>query len=48
VSQTFTVAVRGETLAEADETFFATLTNPMNATLERERAKATIVNDDTP
>jgi hypothetical protein len=47
VSQTFTVAVKGDTVGEADETFYATLTNPINATLKRERAKATIVNDDT-
>jgi hypothetical protein len=47
VRQTFTVAVKGDTVSEADETFFATLTNPINATLKRARAKATIVNDDT-
>jgi hypothetical protein len=46
-SQTFTVAIKGDTASEADETFFATLTNPINATLKRARAKATIVNDDT-
>lgn len=46
VRRTFTVAVKGDTVVEADETFFATLTNPINATLKRARAKATIVNDD--
>jgi hypothetical protein len=47
VRQTFTVAVKGDTATEADETFFATLTNPINATLKRARAKAIIANDDT-
>lgn len=47
VRQTFTVPVKGDTLAETRETFFATLTNPMNATLKRARAKAIIVDDDT-
>jgi Calx-beta domain-containing protein len=46
VRQMFTVAVKGDTLSEADETFFATLTNPINATLKRARAKTIIVNDD--
>jgi hypothetical protein len=46
VRQAFAVAVKGDTLAETDETFFVTLTNPMNATLKRARAKATIVTDD--
>ncbi|HUF94110.1 MAG TPA: Calx-beta domain-containing protein [Candidatus Limnocylindria bacterium] len=46
VRQTFTVAVKGDTAVEADETFFATLSNPINATLKRARAKAIIVNDD--
>jgi hypothetical protein len=44
--QAFTVAVRGDAVSESDETFFATLTNPMNATVKRARAKAIIVNDD--
>jgi hypothetical protein len=47
LSQTFTVAVKGDTVGEPDQTFFATLTNPTNATLKRARAKATIVDDDT-
>jgi Calx-beta domain-containing protein len=46
VRQAFTVAVRGDAVSESDETFFATLTNPMNATIQRARAKAIIVNDD--
>ncbi|MEX2147519.1 MAG: Calx-beta domain-containing protein [Candidatus Rokuibacteriota bacterium] len=46
VRQTFTVAVKGDTAVEADETFFATLTNPINATLKRARAKAILVDDD--
>jgi Calx-beta domain-containing protein len=46
VRQAFTVAVRGDAVSESDETFFATLTNPMNATIKRARAKAIIVNDD--
>ena len=46
VRQTFTVAVKGDTAVEADETFFATLSNPINATLKRARAKAIIVDDD--
>jgi hypothetical protein len=47
VSQAFTVVVKGDAAPEADETFFVTLTNPVNAVLGRARAKATIVNDDT-
>ena len=46
VRQTFTVAVKGDTVAEANETFFATLTNPINATLKRASGRATIENDD--
>jgi hypothetical protein len=46
VRQAFTVPVRGDALSESDETFFATLTNPMNATLKRVRARAIILNDD--
>ncbi|MCC6808780.1 MAG: hypothetical protein IT381_15245 [Deltaproteobacteria bacterium] len=53
-TQPVTVAVTGETLFEANETFFVQLTNPSNATLAGTscgagcvQAQGTITNDDT-
>jgi dipeptidyl aminopeptidase/acylaminoacyl peptidase len=45
-SKAIVVSVVGETLAEPDETFVVTLTNPIGATLADDQAVATIVNDD--
>ena len=47
-SQTITVAVIGETVVEADETFDVALSNPVNATLGTASATGTILNDDFP
>ncbi|MBV8546746.1 MAG: DUF11 domain-containing protein [Acidobacteria bacterium] len=44
--KTFNVPIIGDTLAEADETFSVQLSNPVNATIERGTAFATIVDDD--
>ncbi|MBK6998771.1 MAG: hypothetical protein IPH35_01930 [Rhodoferax sp.] len=48
-TKTFTVPIRGDTTAEASETFTVTLTNPTNATLKTSPATATgtIADDDT-
>jgi hypothetical protein len=45
-SKTIAVPVSGDTVVEADETFSLTLSNPVNATLGRATATATIRNDD--
>lgn len=45
-TQTVTVAVIGDTLVEADETFRLVLSGAVNATLATTQATATIVNDD--
>ncbi len=45
-SQTFTVAVDGDTTSEADETFLVTLSLPTNATLGDAVATGTITDDD--
>ncbi|MCI0744751.1 MAG: hypothetical protein L0Y58_05020 [Verrucomicrobia subdivision 3 bacterium] len=45
-NQTITVAVRGNTVNEPDETFYVNIYPPLNATLERTRATGTILNDD--
>ena len=42
------VPVVGDTVNEPDETFFVTLANPSNVTLDRAQASGTILNDDTP
>lgn len=45
--QTITVPVDADTLDEANEDFFVTLTNPTNATVSRDRATGTITDDDS-
>jgi hypothetical protein len=47
-SKTFSVTINGDTLFEANETFFVDLTNPVNANLLQARATGTITNDDPP
>jgi uncharacterized repeat protein (TIGR01451 family) len=44
--KTFNVPIIGDTLAEADEIFSVQLSNPVNATIDRGTAFATIVDDD--
>ena len=44
--KTFTVAVRGDTNREANETFFVNLSNPIRATIRDAQAAGTILNDD--
>jgi glucose/arabinose dehydrogenase len=44
--RTFTVAVRGDTIDEPNETFFAVLSNAVNAELARVQGMATIVDND--
>ncbi|WP_337177061.1 Calx-beta domain-containing protein, partial [Paludisphaera sp.] len=45
-SKTITVLVRGDSAAEADETFFVDLSNAVNAAFAKSRGTATIRNDD--
>lgn len=45
-SQTITVLINGDTLAEPNETFFVNLANPINATVKVGKAQGTILNDD--
>ncbi|HEX2031687.1 MAG TPA: Calx-beta domain-containing protein [Actinomycetota bacterium] len=45
-SKTVTVAVRGDSLAEGDETFFVNLSNPTNATIADGQGVGTILDDD--
>jgi hypothetical protein len=45
-SQTFAVAVAGDTTAESDETFLAGLTSPANATITKSSGTGAILNDD--
>ncbi|HEV7377640.1 MAG TPA: Calx-beta domain-containing protein [Pyrinomonadaceae bacterium] len=47
-SKTITVAVNGDTTAEADETFAVNLSNPTNATIADGQGIGTIQNDDQP
>src|SRR5262249_32317332 len=47
LTKTVTVAVRGDTTNEADETFLVTLSNPVNATVADGEGVGTIVNDET-
>jgi len=47
-NQTIVVVVNGDTVGEADETFFVNLTSPTNATLARAQGTGTILNDDVP
>lgn len=44
--KTVTVLINGDTLNEADETFFVNLSAPTNATLVRSQGTGSIVNDD--
>lgn len=46
LTQTFTVAVLGDTSDELDETFLVNLTNPSNATVGDAQATVTITDDD--
>jgi uncharacterized delta-60 repeat protein len=46
-SQTITIDVNGDTIAENDETFAVTLADPTGATITTATARGTIVNDDT-
>jgi ribosomal protein L35AE/L33A len=45
-SQTFSVPVLGDTLDEANETFFVNLTSPSNATISDSQGLGTITDDD--
>lgn len=45
-SKILNVPINGDTLFEADETFFVDLSNPVNANLLQARATGTITNDD--
>jgi hypothetical protein len=45
-SQTVTVAVTGDTLPEANETFLVNLGSPTNATIAKGQGQGTILNDD--
>jgi len=47
-SQTIAVTVLGDSLYEANETFFVALTAPVNATIVASQGTGTIVNDDAP
>ena len=46
ISKTITVAVNGDILSEADETFFVNLTGATNATIADGQGLVTIINDD--
>lgn len=45
-SQSFSIAVKGDTLFEPDETFFVRFSNPAQAVLSTNRAAGVIINDD--
>jgi uncharacterized repeat protein (TIGR01451 family) len=45
-SKTITVAVKGDTLSEADESYFVTLSNPTNAMLANAEGECTIIDND--
>src|SRR6185369_592727 len=47
-SKSIVIAVNGDTLNEADETFFVNLSNAANATIGDAQGVVTIVNDDLP
>ncbi|HEX8142038.1 MAG TPA: FG-GAP-like repeat-containing protein, partial [Pyrinomonadaceae bacterium] len=40
------IAIRNDAIFEPDETFFVNLSSPVNATIARAQAQATIINDD--
>ena len=46
LSAAFGVTVNGDTQSEPSETFFVSLTNPLNASVSRSQATGTIVDDD--
>jgi Calx-beta domain-containing protein len=46
ISQTIAVPIIGDTVKEANETFFVNLTQPVNATISRSQGRCTIQNDD--
>jgi hypothetical protein len=48
ISKTVTVAVKGDTLDEANETFFVKLSSPTNAVIADSQGVGTIVDDDPP
>jgi hypothetical protein len=47
-TRTLNVRIYGDTIAEADETYFVNLSNPVNATIADGQGLGTIVNDDGP
>ncbi|HKW28451.1 MAG TPA: M36 family metallopeptidase, partial [Verrucomicrobiae bacterium] len=47
-NQTINVVINGDTVGEADETFYVNLASPLNATLARGAGTGTILNDDVP
>ena len=47
-SKIVSVAVKGDTLDEFDESFTVDLTNPVHATLQDSQALGTITDDDAP
>ncbi len=48
ITQTITVVVNGDTVPEADETFFVNLSGVTNATIADNQGVGTITNDDVP
>ncbi len=46
VTETISVPITSDTLSENSETFFVTLSSPVNATMARARAKGTILDND--
>jgi hypothetical protein len=47
-SKIITVAVKGDTLDEAKETFYVNLSSPINATIAKKKGIGTIIDDDPP
>ena len=47
-TETLQITVNGDTLAEGNEVFYVSLTNPVNATIADARSTITITDDDTP
>ena len=47
-SKAFTVTINGDTVKEANETFEVHITNVVGASVSEDRARGTIVNDDSP
>jgi CSLREA domain-containing protein len=45
-TQTISININGDTLVEADETFYVILSNAVNASIGRGRGMGTIINDD--